>query len=361
MLLIPELQRLLEYLDNNIRYDVLSKEKSNIINALDFKSTTPYFTYSLPQSTEFSGFSLADGEKDMQKMLCNELLGVTRYVANSSNDSVSGLPSIRANFGTGILPSLFGAKSVFIDEYQLPWCQHLTIDEVRSVADKGDVNLSSGYGDIVIQTYQFYHDVLKDYPNLYRCINFFHPDLQGPFDVLHMMYGSKIYYDMYDNEDLVHELLQIVTDTYIKFMKKAMPYVKSDIGDDRFCYHWGSLYPGKVVVRDDTGVTIGRDMYNEFSLKYIKQIISEFGGISLHYCGANMPWLEDLIHTDGIMGVNFGYIMGKDEQYGLNLIKTFNTLRRDKKICNVCYNILDKSTLDGLEPYVLSGGTYKLL
>ena len=87
-----------------------------------------------------------------------------------------------------------------------------------------------------VQTYAFYNEVLKDYPACRKILKLYHPDLQGPFDTAHLIYGSDIYPDLYDEPELIHALLSVVTETYIRLFRRIYPYLSNV--QEGSCYHW---------------------------------------------------------------------------------------------------------------------------
>lgn len=351
-----ELIKVLEYLEENLDYKAIQEKKQDTLDVLEFKSDKCISNFGGGKPHQFERKSLKQGQDDMEVMLYNELVGVCGSIGNESH----ALPSIRANYGTGTLPSLYGAKSKYMDEFMLPWCEHLNEEQLNEIANGKEIDLSCGYGARIIDTYDYYDKVLSEYPNINQCVPFFHPDLQGAFDVTHLMMGDEIYYKIYDDPDYVTALLDSVTDTYIRYMKKVMPLLHTDLSstDGEYNYHWGTIYSGVVTLRDDTGVTIGQEMYNKFSLDYHKKIIAELGSISVHYCGGDMVWLKDLVQTQGVRGMNFGKV--PNLIYGEELLTIFNKLRGDKKVSTIAYPIT-KEELQKIDPAITAFNTYNLI
>lgn len=60
----------------------------------------------------------------------------------------------------------------------------------------------------------------------------------------------------------MRELLELVTATYIKFLKELKKTLNDE--EDGFCLHWGKLFKGSVVIRDDSPVNLSPDMYKEY-------------------------------------------------------------------------------------------------
>ena len=254
----------------------------------------------LPDHT-FPPYAMEETHEDMAKMMYNELIACIPRVKLKDD----AIPTIRANYGVGTLASLFGAKSSIVNG-NMPWVTPLSKEEIKRVVDRGVPDLDSGFGARLVQTYAFYNEVLKDYPACRKILKLYHPDLQGPFDTAHLIYGSDIYPDLYDEPELIHALLSVVTETYIRLFQRMYPYLSND--QEGSCYHWDMLYPGNTVIRNDSAVNLSCAMYQEFAQQYDKKIIDALGGASMHFCGRADHWIFDMAENGNLKGLNFGYM-----------------------------------------------------
>ena len=252
-------------------------------------------------SDTFRPYSIEEIHNDMAKMMFNELLGCLSQIEAKD----TSIPMIRVNYGVGTLPSAFGLKSMIING-NMPWVEHVSTDKIREIISKGVPDYRTGFGQKVIDTYEFYRETLAKYPKCNEVIKVYHPDYQGPLDVAHLIYGSDIYLDMYEDPDLVHELLGLVTETYIDRMKKIKPYLNDMCGTN--CFHWSQLYPGPIVLRNDSAVNLSSDMYKEFAQQYDHKIMHSFGKFSMHFCGRADQWIFDMARSEDIIGLNFGHM-----------------------------------------------------
>lgn len=260
-------------------------------------------------SPEFKPYSIEEIHQDMGKMMFNELLNC--YSGIESRDYT--IPMLRANYGVGTLASCFGLKSRIIDG-NMPWVEHVSTHELRKIVLKGIPDFGAGFDKKIIETYEFYEETLSKYPKCKEVIKLFHPDFQGPLDVAHLMYGSDIYMDMYDDPEFVHELINLVTDTYIDRMKRLKPCLNDET--EEFCFHWMMLFPGKIVLRNDSAVNISTDMYQEFVRPYDNKIMEDIGKSTMHFCGRADHWFFDMARSEKIAACNFGhmskYIFGQE-------------------------------------------------
>ena len=328
------LREVLEYLERELDAKAIAAAHSRVAGCLSRGEPGVCVSQCLaePAALPFARRTLEEGSRDLSVMLYNELVGVCNTIARSGPDAI---PSIRPNYGTGILPSLFGAKSRYLNPNELPWSDPVNPEDLAAYADRETAPLDAGYGSRVFETYSFFDEMLAPYPNVKRCVPYAHADLQGPFDVLHLLCGDQVYYDLYDAPEQIHALLDVITRTYIALLRRMLPYAGA--GPKGCCYHWNTLYPGQAVIRDDSAVTLGREHYLEFSLPYIRQIIEALGGASVHYCGADAVWLPDLLKTEGLRGLNFGFVPGMEDRYGLALLDRAIALREDRPIALVSY------------------------
>jgi hypothetical protein len=122
---------------------------------------------------------------DPAKMLLSQLR--TPFIHNQIRDYHP--LNIRCNYGTVILPSVFGV-GYQLTEMSLPWVHHLrSRHEVERLVARGMPELESGLGGRCFDTLHFYQDTLSGYPRLTEAISIYHPDMQGPFDVAHLIWG----------------------------------------------------------------------------------------------------------------------------------------------------------------------------
>ena len=300
------LDSLLSFIERNIDLKHLQKVEKIHIDTLTFQTVPRLPLIVIPIIDQSLLFSYVEAFQDTYKMMYNELLQTCGGSVYSSVQTKDFFPlHIRSNHGIGIIPSLFGLSSKIIYN-NMPWVEHFgSRDEVKRIIQKGIPNLNKGLVERVIQTHHFYLDKLKNYPLCSQGIKVSQPDMQGPFDIAHLMLGTDIFYLVYENPLLLHELLDLITETYIR-LRKYIDKLLTDktIGDAVYVH--GAIYLGQVVIKDDTAVVnLSPEMYDEFSWQYNKKIFSEFKG-SLHSCGKIKDWLYDIIDDDNLMSINYG-------------------------------------------------------
>ena len=244
-------------------------------------------------------YSYRETFEDAHKMLLAELAAVWTG-ATLRDDRVY---TIRANFGVGAVASMFGCRISLTEDDAFPWVTPLDDAALDRVLDSGDISVDSGLGGRVLETERFYLDTLSRFDNLARCVHVYLADTQGPFDNAHLIMGHKIYTELYDNPDRVRRLLDLVTQTCIRYSKAQ----KEIIGENgAFSYHSQMTVRGAVRICDDSGINLSADLYREFCKPYNERIFAELGGGWIHYCGDGRQILPEVLSTRGVTGVNFG-------------------------------------------------------
>lgn len=304
---MEQLDRLLAYLEENIDLEHVKKVEKLHCDVLNYREV-PVLPLSIliRPDDSFKPFLYSEAFEDPEKMLFNELLWSFASVYNSVRLKDYHPLHIRSNLGVGIIPSLFGAKCRIVNE-NMPWVENFDKDEdISRIIETGVPDINTGLGAKVIQHYKYFHDRLKEYPKCYEGIHISQPDLQGPFDIAHLLIGAKIFYMLYDAPDVIHRLLEIITKTYMKFRKKIEPLLTDQAGENNVYVH-GAIYGGKVVIKDDTAtINLSEDMYEEFSMSYNRQILMEFNGGCIHHCGQGRTWHHKSMKCKWLKGINFG-------------------------------------------------------
>ncbi|HUS81956.1 MAG TPA: hypothetical protein VM013_01695, partial [Dehalococcoidia bacterium] len=130
-------------------------------------------------------------------------------------------------------------------------------------------------------------------------------DLQGPLDTAYLVWDSSAFMlAMYTNPKEVHHLMRLVTDLIVKYVKEQRARSPEFIP----C-HYPPLYlpDGQGLhISDDGLAVISAKLYKEFCLPYVNELSEEFGGISIHSCGAFVHQFDNLEKMRNLRGLNFG-------------------------------------------------------
>ena len=236
---------------------------------------------------------------DPEAMLCAQLLNVSDALA-SDNQNLS----VRANYGTGILSSVFGAELFILPDNcnTLPTTRPLAgTYAVKGLLERGRPSLTQGLGGRVFAVGEFFREVFSHYPKIEQYVEIYHPDLQGPLDICELMWGEELFYAMYDEPELVSGLMQLITDTYLHFMERWQALVPPR---DDICCHWDNLmHRGQIVLRNDSAMNLSPEFYNTFARAFDAQLMKRYGGV-IHFCGRGDHYIHLLKDIPNVYGVN---------------------------------------------------------
>jgi hypothetical protein len=211
--------------------------------------------------------------------------------------------NVRPNYGTSIVPLLFGVEPFIMDVEQetLPTSQPLNdVAAIRRLVAAGVPDLSAGYGACVMEMGQHYVEIGRQYPKIGKYVFIYHPDLQGPMDVCEVIWGSSIFYAMHDDPALVKGMLELASATYCAFMRKwetVVPFRQDGNA------HWGMFHRGSIMLRDDSAVNFSARMFREFIAPYDQRLLDEFGGGAIHFCGAGDHFIPEMSQLRGLYAV----------------------------------------------------------
>jgi hypothetical protein len=268
---------------------------------------------SLP-SVEWPHVLVNDALKEPEAMVVQQLEMCSKSLAEGNG----ALLAVRCNYGTAILPSLFGAEIFLMDREidTLPACRPLAggADAVQRLLDRGVPDLESGQGQIVFRMGEYFKQLLREYPRLSRYVHIYHPDLQGPMNVCEMLWGGSLYVDLYDKPDLVKDFLALIAETYIRFLRRWDQTMQAGGGRSEaggtsslpcgYAVHWSMLHRGRIMVRNDAATNLSPAMYEEFAKPCDQRLLDELGGGAIHFCGRGDHFIPKVAGLSGVHAVN---------------------------------------------------------
>ncbi len=242
--------------------------------------------------------NINDALESYDNMLRHQLQGVSDTLGKKK-----GNLCVRANYGTGILSSLFGAEIFVMPRHTntLPTTRAFNDTEIiRSKVEAGMPDLSCGFGKNVFEFGELCAEVFEKYPKIKKYVKVYHPDLQGPLDICELLWGGEIFYAMYDEPELVHAMLRLVTDTYTAFIEK---WFKLFSPSDEMNLHWDMLWHrGAIMLRNDSAMNLSPALYKEFAMPYDGELLEKYGG-AVHFCGRGDHYIELLSSIPGLFAV----------------------------------------------------------
>ena len=245
------------------------------------------------EQKRFPAYHLKECYYDREKMLISHTWGMIS-ICNGGGDAA---PSMRCNTGVGTLATVFGCvSSVFEDK--MPWItEHPTKEQLRrfepvDIAEKGEMPR-------VLDYMSYFAEKLDGRARVYAADN------QGPLDLAHIVYGDRLFTDLYDDPAFVHELLDKCT----RVIMDGVKLMKQAVGEPvESGHHSNGLYMtnGGIRVCEDTTTLLGASMVEEFAMPYTARVLTAFDGGWVHFCGGEWRLLEQMVTLPGCRGVNFG-------------------------------------------------------
>lgn len=252
---------------------------------------TPRRAAAAPAGVEWPTFSVNAAQRDYTIMALQQLSECSQKLADASGQ----LMNVRCNYGTAILPSLFDAELFVMDEElnTLPTNRPLEggLTAIRELVARGVPHLDAGLWAKVISMAAYFQELFAPYPKIRRYIRIYHADMQGPMDCCELLWGCALYFDVYDNAELVHALLELLTRTYSAAMHDWQAHVPPL---DGYEFHWGFLHRGYIMLRDDSAMNFSPAMFDEFIKPYDQRLLDEFGGGAIHFCGRGDHYIASM-------------------------------------------------------------------
>lgn len=255
-----------------------------------------------PSRLDWPSIPLDDALDDPRSMLLRQFAMCSGRLAAGDG----GLLCVRADYGTGILPSFFGVPVVKMDRAMdtLPGSIPLGGAAMRGVVAAGPPPLTTGLWPLARDIGRAFVACVAPRPKLARHIHIYHPDLQGPMDALEMVWGSECFTAFADEPELAHALLGLITATYERAMADWDAIVPDR--DPGYCAHWSLLHRGHIMLRDDSAMNLSPRMFRELIAPYDGRLLGACGGGAMHACGRTGHYLGQATALAGIHGFNFG-------------------------------------------------------
>ncbi|NQU43142.1 hypothetical protein HQ520_07640 [bacterium] len=293
---------------------------------------SPRRTKGAPARVDWPKISVNAALDDFDQMALQQLRECSDHLEKGSG----GILNVRCNYGTGIMPLLFGVEPFVMPgeldtlPTTLPFHDSGRID---AIIEAGVPDLESGIGRKVFDMARHFQEAFRPYPKVQRWVPIYHPDLQGPLDICELLWGSEIFMALYTDGDRVHRLLNLVTDTYIAYMRewaKVVPFAED------FNSHLGLLIRGKIMLRDDSAMNVSPDLFDEFARPYDQRLLDEFGGGAVHFCGRGDHYIPFLTKMENLTAINMSQPEYNDMEkiYSCTVDRGINIVGFDRNAAN---------------------------
>jgi hypothetical protein len=287
---------------------------------------------SLEQNKKYPEYDTKAIHYDSEKTLLNGLRAMMTVV----NGGCEAVPSARANMGCGIFPTLFGIEQELFED-KMPWVKQHLPKEVLAKMGPEDLKIGDEF-KAGLDHMAYMKENLKGT----GCM-VFPMDLQGVFDTAHIVYGDKLFYDLYDDPDFVHHLLELSYHALIMGMNECIKVMPDS--DTKIAHYNSLVMPrsrGGIKVSEDTSTLLSKEQIDEFVAPYMHRILKYFGGGYIHYCGKNEHLFETVMNEPLAFGLNFGNPEMHDMEY---------VVKRCAEVGKVFYGLINRDENEDLEQY----------
>ena len=210
------------------------------------------------------------------------------------------VPSIRANMGCGIFATILGVKQELFSD-KMPWVtKHLSKSEILSKLS-GKLTLSDDFLR-ALEYIDYFADAVKG-----SGCRIYPVDLQGAFDVAHLVLGDSIFLELYDDPAFIHDLLSLCCEAIFLGMDECLKHIPGS--EQTVCHYNGLAMPrakGGIKISEDTSTLLNPEHIQEFVIPYTDRILRHYNGGYVHYCGRNDHLMDELLKLDNLCGLNLG-------------------------------------------------------
>jgi hypothetical protein len=289
-------QKCLDKLENLIDIDHVRKTSELQKHACAFEKVDhipAWIDYKI-STEEWPDYRFDEIFQNPEKMLMQELRGI--YLGAKLQDD--RLYGIRANYGTGIIASLFGCQTRIFED-SLPIALHTSSHQLSQILESQEIDINSGLMSRVFETAAYFRQVLSKYPKLSKTIGSEMFDIQGPFDNASMVWGSDIFYAFYDDPQKISLMLELITKVIVRCVKRLREIDGCPISENDGA--WNHL--GGLCIRLDSCINLNAKQYTSVVKPFDQCLLEEFGGW-IHFCGKANHWWRSLLDIPGLKGIN---------------------------------------------------------
>jgi len=304
---MPALLQLLRYLEEILdpaRQNRIAELFADTLNWRPVKRLPLVLTYPHSKDSPFKPYPPGQARGNPEKMLCNELIHAFDSSIACRDVLDDDLPcTIRANFGTVIIASIFGAK-VEQKGDNPPWVRPIGAGAFERVLDCDPLDFSKGLCPKVVQTCKLYRQALAEFPALRQCVKVVLPDLQGPLDVAEQLRGSAVYEDFYGSRDALFRVMRHIAEAQVGFAKYLQPHLSD--GPNGYSHQHTAMILGGILIRDDCAINISPVMYREQVAPHDAFVLEALGGGGIHCCGKFQHLVEEFLALPAVKCIDFG-------------------------------------------------------
>jgi len=300
------LHQILAYLEPRADSEHTARARACHRSALDYEADdrAPLVLYLPYDGSAGPTYSVAEALADPAKLMVNELLAGFTSIYHAVDLRDDAPYCLRPNLGTGLIASMFGAEVRLLADNP-PWVGPLGEQRVREIVVSPLPDVSSGLLTRALAQYEFFSQVLAQYPACQKAFQLTLPDLQGPFSTAELLWGGGIYLAVYDHPGLVFDLLARVVELMIAVYRRLAGECRDDLGQG-YCYQHGVGTRGTLLVRNDSMINLSPEHYRDIVLPHDAALSEALGGVGMHFCGAGMHQVDNLLSIPALGCLDLG-------------------------------------------------------
>jgi hypothetical protein len=249
------------------------------------------------ETADWPDYNTKETHYDSQKMFVSGLKSMLAAAAGG----MQAVPSMRANMGCGIFASLFpGIRQELFDD-KMPWVQKHLSKEAITELRTADLTIGDEFAAGLAHM-EYMADQLRNTGCLV-----FPMDVQGPFDIAHLVYGDAIFYDLFDDPQFVHHLLELSCQAIFLGVAACLNVMPDS--HRQIAHYNGLVMPrqmGGIKTSEDTSTLLSQEHIAEYVTPYLRKVLNHFGGGYVHYCGRNTHLMQAVINEPLVYGLNLG-------------------------------------------------------
>ncbi|ARN56171.1 uroporphyrinogen decarboxylase family protein [Sedimentisphaera salicampi] len=341
--MIEPLKKLLDHLNSILDPDRQEEIEQRHKRALKWQQTDRLplvMCYPLDKRADFLPFPHREIFESPEKMFYNELVHAFDTSIAMRDKINDDLPlTVRANFGTVLVASMFGCGVEIADDNP-PWARHLeSKDEFEKCLDNFDPSdFSSPWMAKAEKTLKVYKQILSEYPKLENMIQIVLPDLQGPLDNAAMVRGSEFFVELLTEPELTAKAMKLAAQAQAKAAERFSSYLTEKVNG--FAHQHAAMIRGNILLRNDSSVMISPEMYSEKIAPYDELVLKSMGSGSIHSCGRIGHVAEKFTEIPHCLSVDFG-------QPEMNDLDTIYSIAKERNISLIRVSVSKEQLISG--------------
>ena len=248
---------------------------------------------------EWQYININDALADDDLMVLSQFYNVHKALETGAGRTLY----VRANYGVGNIATMFGAPLFVMDREAdtLPNVRAIGPEKAAAFA-RGELvpDMKEGNGASILRMAERFQRIRERYPKIARFVRIEQPDLQGPMDNCELLWGSEIFYALYDEPDIIHALLKTVTRLIEDMADKWHELFPRTDGT---CSYFTHVEKGGIAIRDDSAMNLSPEFFDEYIAPYDGYLLKKYGGV-VHFCGRGDHFIGSLSKLEGLNGVN---------------------------------------------------------